>query len=354
MCEAIAADIESKKGDKKPSKFSKLPVRVNEEKPPEPDNEQMVRRQEETEIPPLQNSIPETKDELTETVISVMSNLDKYNISPPCGYSFRLANAHDVDSILGLIHELAIYEQSPDSVSMTRETLLRDGWGVNRKYSTSIFRPDFYVYLADYHSNGSKTTVGMALFYQAYSTWKGRSIHLEDLFVQEEHRAYGLGTLLMRTVGAVVHEMKMTRMEWVCLTWNEKPRQFYNSLGTSELSDWISIRMEDDSIQKFVHFGRPSSSETPISSIENKSVSEEDNKGSWNERFALARKVTFPSVVFDLIWIRLGMNATRTLQTFTLHQREGDSRETILMRTKSMKVEDFVNRLHLQPLSPMN
>jgi GNAT superfamily N-acetyltransferase len=302
MSEAIAADLESKKGDKKSSKFSKLPQRAAvDERPPEIKIEQLAQRIEVTEMPPLQDGIPDTKDELTEAVVSVVSNLDQYNISPPSNYSFRLATAHDADSILGLIKELAIYEQSPDSVLMTREILLRDGWGVNRKYSTSTFRPDFYVYLADYHSNGSKKTVGMALFYQAYSTWKGRSIHLEDLFVQEDHRAYGLGTLLMRTVGAVVHEMKMTRMEWVCLTWNEKPRQFYNSLGTTELSDWVSIRMEDESIQKFVHLGRPSPSsipdemETPISGVESASVSEEEvSRGNWNERFALARKVTCP------------------------------------------------------------
>lgn len=234
--------------------------------------------------------IPDTKDELTDTVHSVISNLQKFNISPPQNYSFRVAVADDVDSVLHLIKELAIYEKSADCMSMTRETLLRDGWGVNRKYPSSIFRPDFYVYLVEYNSNGVSNAVGMALFYQVYSTWKGRSIHLEDLFVLEPHRAVGLGTLLMRLVGAVVDEMNMTRYGWVCLHWNEKPRRFYNSLGTTELNEWISIRMENESIKRFVYYGRV---DTSPKEAENPQTTPSTSLVSWNDRFAEARKVKF-------------------------------------------------------------
>ena len=42
--------------------------------------------------------------------------------------------------------------------------------------------------------------VGMALFYERYSTWKGRSIHLEDLIVKQEYRGEGIGKALYTKV----------------------------------------------------------------------------------------------------------------------------------------------------------
>jgi hypothetical protein len=49
------------------------------------------------------------------------------------------------------------------------------------------------------------------------------------------------------------------------------------------------------------------------------------------------------------------MNATRMLQIFTLNQKEETSRGAMLISLqRSMKVEGFVNQLHLQLLSQMN
>jgi GNAT superfamily N-acetyltransferase len=38
--------------------------------------------------------------------------------------------------------------------------------------------------------------VGMALYYYGFSTWKGRSLHLEDLIVNENYRKLGIGKAL--------------------------------------------------------------------------------------------------------------------------------------------------------------
>jgi GNAT superfamily N-acetyltransferase len=348
--EAINSEIDSKKNNKSSSRSKSGPQRVQEIQRVDPPIT--------VNTPPILSSpdipfntanqthpFPGANDELTDMVVEVVSSLEKYQIIPPIDYSFRLATPDDVDTILSLIRELAIYEQSVESLSMTREILLRDGWGIGRKYPTSPFRPDFYVYLVDFGQGDSRTTVGMALFYQVYSTWKGRSIHLEDLFVQEDHRAHGLGSLLMRLVGAVVHEMKMSRYQWVCLTWNEKPRQFYGSLGTSELNEWVTIRMEDNVIEKFVYFGRgdaPIDSSTSTVNTTAQIPHSSVGPTSWNDRFAQARKVCTRvlRVLLYLMWGRSGMNVIKMLRTSIPSKVELKMREEshkVMMRLKMVR-----------------
>ena len=77
---------------------------------------------------------------------------------------------------------LAEYEKEPHEVEMTEETLRRDGF-------TEGETPLFYCLLAEADS----APAGFCLFYVAYSTWKGRYLYLEDLFVGPEYRKRGVG-----------------------------------------------------------------------------------------------------------------------------------------------------------------
>lgn len=47
------------------------------------------------------------------------------------------------------------------------------------------------------------TTVGYALYYYTYSTWKGPSAYLEDLYVMPEFRRKGIGRGLLGKVAEV-------------------------------------------------------------------------------------------------------------------------------------------------------
>lgn len=104
--------------------------------------------------------------------------------------NIRKGNPEDMKSVLGLIQELAIFEKEPDAVVITEEDLVRDGFGE---------KPLFQVFVAEIDSNetdNGKEIVGIALYYYRYSTWKGKTIHLEDLIVKEKMRGTGLGTAL--------------------------------------------------------------------------------------------------------------------------------------------------------------
>jgi len=73
--------------------------------------------------------------------------------------------------------------------------------------------------------------VGMALFYERYSTWKGRSIHLEDLIVKQQYRGEGIGKALYTKVLTYAHEQNLKRVSWEVLDWNKVAVDFYISTG---------------------------------------------------------------------------------------------------------------------------
>jgi len=98
-------------------------------------------------------------------------------------YKLRNATPEDMTSVLDLIHELAEFENQPDAVEITVNDLIKDGY----EEKTS-----FHVIVAEKNND----IVGMALFYPRYSTWKGRSLHLEDLIVKKEFRGKGIGNTI--------------------------------------------------------------------------------------------------------------------------------------------------------------
>ena len=151
----------------------------------------------------------------------------------------RKARAEDMEAALELIKELAIYEKEPDAVIVTVEDLIRDGYGDD---------PLFYCYVAV--EDG--TIVGMALYYYRYSTWKGRTLHLEDLVVKENQRGSGVGFALYSEIIKTGYEDNVQRIEWNVLNWNTPAIEFYRKSGATVLEDWMVAQMSREQIEKFV------------------------------------------------------------------------------------------------------
>ncbi|MFT6027804.1 MAG: hypothetical protein ACI8P5_002077, partial [Bacteroidia bacterium] len=78
----------------------------------------------------------------------------------------RKGTVEDADSVLMLVRELAAYEKAPNEVTLTLEELKEDGFGRNSIYSLIVAELEGEI-------------VGIALHYEKYSTWKGRSLFLE-------------------------------------------------------------------------------------------------------------------------------------------------------------------------------
>ena len=153
--------------------------------------------------------------------------------------SVRLSTAIDMPQVLRLIKELAAFEKEPDAVIITVDTLVKEGFGKS---------PLFTCFVAEVEEK----IVGMALVYDRFSTWKGRSIHLEDLIVSEKMRGNGVGKALYSKVIAYAAAQKVKRLEWVVLDWNEGAIKFYEKNGARMLKDWYIVQMDEEGIKNYM------------------------------------------------------------------------------------------------------
>lgn len=153
--------------------------------------------------------------------------------------NIRKGNPEDMAAVLGLIQELADFEKESDAVVVTVEDLVRDGFGP---------KPLFDVFVAE----EEKEIVGIALYYYRYSTWKGKTIHLEDLIVKEKMRGTGLGYALYSEVIKQGKKDKVRRIEWNVLDWNTPAVEFYEKSGAKVLDEWRVAQMDEAAINYFV------------------------------------------------------------------------------------------------------
>jgi GNAT superfamily N-acetyltransferase len=153
--------------------------------------------------------------------------------------SVRLSTPVDMPHVLRLIKELAAFEKEPDAVTITEDTLINEGFGKN---------PLFTCFVAEVE----KEIVGMALVYDRFSTWKGRSIHLEDLVVNEKMRGTGVGKALYTKVIKYAAERNVKRLEWVVLDWNKNAIDFYKKSGAVLLKDWYLVQMDENGIKNYI------------------------------------------------------------------------------------------------------
>lgn len=151
----------------------------------------------------------------------------------------RESTPKDMPQVLGLIKELATFEKEPDAVEVTVELLKEVGFNSN---------PMFTCFVAEVDSE----ITGMALVYFRFSTWKGRSLHLEDLIVKDKMRGSGIGKELYTKVIQYAYNKKVKRIEWAVLNWNNRAIKFYERSGATVLKDWYIAQMDEAGIKIYL------------------------------------------------------------------------------------------------------
>ncbi|XP_048222443.1 thialysine N-epsilon-acetyltransferase [Perognathus longimembris pacificus] len=107
----------------------------------------------------------------------------------------REAEEGDCGDILTMIRELAEYEKLSGQVKISEEALRADGFGEN---------PFYHCLVAEIVAPGDlqgPRVVGYGLYYFIYSTWTGRNIYLEDVYVMPEYRGQEIGTKIIKKSG---------------------------------------------------------------------------------------------------------------------------------------------------------
>ncbi len=141
----------------------------------------------------------------------------------------RKAKRGDETAIMGLVQELADFEKAPNEVINTPEQLAID------LFDDKIC--DCYVYEID------GIIRGMALYYISYSTWRGRCLYLEDLYIQPDFRRGGIGQKLFQVLVDEAKALGVKRMDWQVLDWNEPAIQFYKKVGATLDPEWVNGRL---------------------------------------------------------------------------------------------------------------
>lgn len=151
----------------------------------------------------------------------------------------RKGTAKDMQAVLDLIIELAVFEKEPNAVVVTLEDLVRDGFQDQPLFQTFVAEKNHKI-------------IGVALYYYRYSTWKGKTIHLEDLVVKESERGTGAGLALYTAIMKQGKKDKVRRIEWNVLDWNTNAINFYKKSGAKVLDDWLVVQMDEAGIDLFL------------------------------------------------------------------------------------------------------
>ena len=154
-------------------------------------------------------------------------------------FEFRFAKREDTELVLKFIKGIAAYEEMPDAVKYTKESL--EEWLFERKRGEAIFVLE------------ENKEVGFCLFYETLPGYIGRGgLYVEDLFVYPEYRGKGYGKALLKKMAEIAIERECGRLEWLCLKWNVNSIAFYKSLGATEMDSCVSFRVEEDALTKML------------------------------------------------------------------------------------------------------
>ncbi|PXF42364.1 Diamine acetyltransferase 2 [Gracilariopsis chorda] len=171
-------------------------------------------------------------------------------VSPPHQqphYRIRPCNdPSDAQQLYPLVQQLAQYQNLSNAVLTSVQTLTRDGFETTP--------PLFYSAFAEHKNNNQWTPVGFVVSYHAYDTWKGRTLIIEDLFVQEHHRRKGLGRKLFAHCIKLAFQTACAYVEWVVHNSNHRAKQMYISLGAHypDGGVWDLMRMDAKAIETFM------------------------------------------------------------------------------------------------------
>ncbi|KAK6323232.1 hypothetical protein J4Q44_G00055710 [Coregonus suidteri] len=127
-------------------------------------------------------------------------------------FSIRASTLEDCKDIARMILELAEYEKVLDQVKVTQKELEQDG------------------------TKEGHAKVGYALYFYTYSSWKGRALYMEDLYVMPEFRGKGIGKALMSKVAQLGLAAGCTQLNFAVLDWNKPSLDFYLSQGCFDVT----------------------------------------------------------------------------------------------------------------------
>ena len=162
----------------------------------------------------------------------------RYGLAMSPTIAIRPARPDDVNAIVGLIRELAVFEQLEHLVQTDAVRLHEHLFGA---------KPVVEALVAEQQGGA---VVAFALYFTNYSTFLAKpGLYLEDLYVQPAARRTGLGRQLLRALARIAVERDYGRFEWSVLDWNANAIAFYEKLGATVMPDWRICRVSGQGLK---------------------------------------------------------------------------------------------------------
>lgn len=153
-------------------------------------------------------------------------------------FTLRRAKPEDAELLVEMIRELAAYEKMSDDVEADPDALA--------SHLDEDASPRCEAVIAESETG---EPLGFALYFWSYSTFlTGWGVYLEDLFVREAHRGNGIGLQLLGWLARETVARGGRRLTWQVLDWNAPAIGFYEKLGAKALTEWETMRVEDQAL----------------------------------------------------------------------------------------------------------
>lgn len=129
----------------------------------------------------------------------------------------RSSDEADYSQIFDLFKEFATFVKLPEKMTNS----------VDRMNMEKDF---FNCFVAE---TSDKRIIGYVTYFFCYYTWIGKSLYMDDLYVQHEYRAKGIGTKLINKVIEFAKDSKCHKLRWQVSEWNTHAIDFYKKLGAT-------------------------------------------------------------------------------------------------------------------------
>jgi RimJ/RimL family protein N-acetyltransferase len=165
-----------------------------------------------------------------------MEILINYKYSKPIGSGFKFVKIENVSqmkeyasSIHGLIREIAIFQKLEHEFETSIENLIKD-------YDSSTFQTG-RIYESMVVLNSENQVIGHCIYNKSYDIEKGRGCFMDEIYIQEEYRKYGLGTEFLRQVlKDCLNNLGLRFIYWLVLEWNQPAIKFYSKFNGKNLT----------------------------------------------------------------------------------------------------------------------
>jgi len=131
--------------------------------------------------------------------------------------NIRKIETGDFNVLINFFKEFALFEKLPDKMINSVEQML-----LEKEYLTGFVAV-----------NSGNQIVGYVTYFFGYYTWIGKSLYMDDLYVQTDSRGLGVGTKLINEVIEFAKAENCKKLRWQVSEWNQPAIDFYKSLGAN-------------------------------------------------------------------------------------------------------------------------